>query len=137
MYKQYISSILIIALLFQFGCYSGRIVTAEEVRKNNKIDELTVMKRDSSQIYFEKPQFSVVNDTLKGQGRLIRLHSMVSYSNNYNIPISDIVSFETSEFDPGKTLIFAGLTAGVILLILIIVTEPFKLNWGGSDGWKF
>ena len=134
MYKQYVSSILIIALLLQFGCYSGRIVTAEEVRTNNNIDELTVMKRDSLQIYFEKPQFSVVNDTLKGQGRLIRLQSLVSYSNDYNIPISDIVSFETSEFNLGKTLIVTGLTLGVIFLILI-ATKPFKFKWSGSGYW--
>ena len=135
MFKEYISSVLIIALLLQFGCYSGRIVTAEEVRTNNDIDELTVMKSDSSRLYFEKPEFTVVKDTLTGRGRIISAHSQLSGFSDYFIPLSDIDSFETSEFDPVKTLIFTGLTVGVVFLILI-TTKPFK--WGGSGKtWRF
>jgi hypothetical protein len=122
MYKQYISSILIIALLLQFGCYSGRIVTVDEIISNNDIDELTVMKRDSSKVYFEKPEFTVVNDTLKGQGRYISSHSQFSSFNDFNIPLSDIVAYKTSEFDGVKTTIFiAGTILGLVLLVVLFI----------------
>ena len=121
MYKQYISIILIIALFLQVCCYSGRIITAEEVRTNNDIDELTVMKSDSSKLYFEKSEFTVVNDTLKGQGRILGPYSHIRDIHDYNIPLSDIVEYETSEFDGVKTTIFiVGTILGVVVLFLLL-----------------
>ena len=136
MHKQYISSILIIAMLLQFGCYSGRVVTVDEIISNNDIDELTVMKRDSSKVYFEKPEFTVINDTLKGQGRYISSHSQLSSFNDFDIPLSDIVAYETSEFDGVKTTIFiAGTILGVVLLFLLLFWAQGGVQIDLSDSW--
>ena len=136
MHKQYISSILIIALLLQFGCYSGRIVTVDEIISNNDIDELTVMKRDSSKVYFEKPEFTVINDTLKGQGRYISSHSQLSSFNDFDIPLSDIVAYETSEFDGVKTTIFiVGTILGVVLFFLLLFWAQGGVQIDLSDSW--
>ena len=130
MYKKIISSILILSLLIQFGCYSVRELTLEEVRTNIEINELTIIKRDSLSIIFEKPEFVVLNDTIKGKGRIIGKHAQLSDLYDYNISLSDIVTFETSEFDPAKTLIYTGITIVIIvgLFFLVLAAE------GGISG---
>ena len=136
MHKQYISSILIIAMLLQFGCYSGRVVTVDEIISNNDIDELTVMKRDSSKVYFEKSEFTVINDTLKGQGRYISSHSQLSSFNDFDIPLSDIVAYETSEFDGVKTTIFiAGTILGVGVLFCLFILASGGIDAAPSGSW--
>ena len=125
MYKKLISCVLILSLFIQFGCYSVRELTIEEVRKNIEINDLTIMKRDSLNLLFEKPEYTVFNDTIKGEGRIISKYYQLSDLHNYNIPFSDIATFETSEFDPTKTLIYSGITIVIIvgLFFLILATE--------------
>jgi len=122
MYKKIICTILVLALLSQVGCYSAKIVTLEEVIKNPEITELTVSTRDSLRLIFEKPDFSIVNDTLKGKASVIGPHVQLSETFDWNIPLSDIAMYETDEFDGIKTLIFTGATIlGVVILFMLFI----------------
>lgn len=122
MYKKIICTILVLTLLSQVGCYSAKVVTLEEVITNPEITELTVSTGDSLRLIFEKPDFSIVNDTLKGKASVISSHSQLSKTFDWNIPLSDIDILETSEFDGVKTLIFTGATIlGIVVLFLLFV----------------
>ena len=115
MYKKIICTMLVLTLLSQVGCYSAKVVTLEEVITNPEITELTVSTRDSLRLIFEKPDFYIVNDTLKGKANVISSHSQLSETFDWNIPLSDIIMFETSEYDGTKTWIFIGATVLVIV----------------------
>jgi len=122
MYKKIICTILVLALLSQVGCYSAKVVTLEEVITNPEITELTVSTRDSLRLIFEKPDFTIVNDTLKGKASVITSHTQLSKTFDWNIPLSDIIMFETDEFDGTKTLIFTGATIlGVVILFMLFI----------------
>lgn len=121
MYKKLLSSLLVIALLNLVGCYSAREVTLNEVLANDEISEITINTKDSLNLLFEKPDFALINDTLKGKASVISSHSQASEKFDWNIPLSDIVKFEIAEFDGVKTLIFTGATILVVIGIFLFI----------------
>lgn len=135
MSKKIISSILILSLLSQLGCYSTREVTLKEIVSDSDIEEITVMTKDSLDVIFVKPDFSIINDTLKGQGSVISQYFQKSKPLVWNIPLKDIIRLELSEFDGIKTLIFIGATIlGVVVLfcLLMLASGGIDIDLSGS-----
>jgi hypothetical protein len=111
MHKKLISGLLIVALINIVGCYSGREVTLNEVLTNDEISEITI-KIKSLRLSFEKNDFYFSNDTLKGKARTVPSQSGEKLE--WAIPLSDIIWFESIEFDGAKTF-------GTTMIIVIIV----------------
>lgn len=122
MYKKIMCTLLTFALLIQVGCYSARKVTLEEVMTNVEITEIIINTSDSLKLLFEKPHFSAVNDTLKGEASVVGPYAQISESFEWNIPLSDITTIETNEFDGIKTLIFTGATIISIVVLFLFIT---------------
>ena len=120
MYKKIVSSILILALLSQVGCYSMNEMTKEEVINNKDYDNLTILIKNSRKYKFEKPDFYIVDDTLKGKAGKIDADTVIRDYFDANIPLSDIEKFETSEYDGTKTWIFVGVSILVVVGIFLI-----------------
>ena len=110
MYNKLLSSLLVIALLNLIGCYSAREVTLNEVLTNDEISEITIKTKDSLRLSFEENDFYFSNDTLKGKSS----HSQIGEKFERAIPLSDIIRFESIEFDGAKTA-----TTTVILLSIV------------------
>ena len=110
MYNKLLSSLLVIALLNLIGCYSSREVTLNEVLTNDEISEITIKTKDSLRLSFEENDFYFSNDTLKGKSS----HSQTGEKFERAIPLSDIIRFESIEFDGAKTA-----TTTVILLSIV------------------
>ena len=110
MYNKLLSSLLVIALLNLIGCYSAREVTLNEVLTNDEISEITIKTKDSLRLSFEENDFYFSNDTLKGKSS----HSQTGEKFERAIPLSDIIRFESIEFDGAKTA-----TTTVILLSIV------------------
>ena len=69
MYKKFISSILVFALLNLFGCYSSEFVTVAEYKQmeeEGKPDEIYVKTKDYREYHFSDSNFYIENDTLYG-----------------------------------------------------------------------
>jgi len=110
MYNKLLSSLLVIALLNLIGCYSSREVTLNEVLTNDEISEIKIKTKDSLSLSFEENDFYFSNDTLKGKSS----HSQTGEKFERSIPLSDIIRFESIEFDGAKTA-----TTTVILLSIV------------------
>jgi hypothetical protein len=110
MYNKLLSSLLVIALLNLIGCYSAREVTLNEILTNDEISEITIKTKDSLRLSFEENDFYFSNDTLKGKSS----HSQIGEKFERAIPLSDIIKFESIEFDGAKTF-----TTTVILLSIV------------------
>jgi hypothetical protein len=115
MHKKLISSVLIVALINIVGCYSGREVTLNEVLANDKISEITIKTKDSLILSFEKNDFYFSNDTLKGKS----YHSRIGKKIERAIPLSDIIRFESIEFDYAKTY------ATTMIIVIIVASIGF------------
>ena len=135
MYKKLISSVLVVALLNLVGCYSMSELTKEEVITDKEYDDLTVITKDSLKYKFEKPDFYIVNDTLKGIAGIIDQDTRIREHFDANIPLSDIIMFETSKYDGTKTLIVIGATVLVVVGIFFIVLA--EGDWMSDPGLKF
>jgi len=125
MYNKLFSSLLVIALLNLIGCYSGREVTLNEVLTNDEISEITIKTKDSLKLSFEKNDFYFSNDTLKGKARTVSSHSQMGEKLERAIPLSDIISFESTEFDGAKTFgtTFILLSIVGLLVFFAIIAE--------------
>jgi len=124
MYNKLLSSLLVIALLNLIGCYSAREVTLNEVLTNDEISEITIKTKDSLSLSFEENDFYFSNDTLKGKSS----HSQIGEKFERAIPLSDIIKFESIEFDGAKTFgtTFILLSiVGLLVFFAIIVESDF------------
>ena len=131
MHKKIICNILILSLLSQFGCYSAREITVDEVLTNDKITKLTIMTKDSVRLIFEKSDFLVTNDTIKGVAKFIGQYSQFSAPVEREIPLSNIILLEVSEFDGTKTLIYIGaIIAGIVVLFMLFILASGGIHTG-------
>jgi len=74
MNKKFISSILVVALLNLFGCYSSEFVTVAEYKQmeeEDKPDEIYVKTKDYREYHFSDSNFYIENDTLYGRAILM------------------------------------------------------------------
>ena len=130
MHKKLISSVLIVALINIVGCYSGREVTLNEVLTNDEISEITIKTKDSLRLSFEKNDFYFSNDTLKGKARTVSSHSQVGEKLERAIPLSDIIRFESIEFDGYKTATTTAILLITVGFVWFIVETANVGNWG-------
>ena len=127
MYNKLLSSLLVIALLNLIGCYSAREVTLNEVLTNDEISEITIKTKDSLRLSFEENDFYFSNDTLKGKSS----HSQIGEKFERAIPLSDIIRFESIEFDGAKTAtttVILITVVGLIVFIGVIATADFSFG---------
>jgi hypothetical protein len=119
MYKELISSILVVALLNLLGCYSFKPVNPAEYKQ---VEGVIVITKHSNKFYFS--DFYFYKDTLRGKASP---HSMGKRMDK-KIAISDIKSIESEYFDRGKTSL---LTLGVVVIVTIILAIIFT----SKKGW--
>ncbi len=127
MYNKLLSSLLVIALLNLIGCYSAREVTLNEILTNDEISEITIKTKDSLRLSFEENDFYFSNDTLKGKSS----HSQIGEKFERAIPLSDIIRFESIEFDGAKTAtttVILITVVGLIVFIGVIATADFSFG---------
>jgi hypothetical protein len=122
MYKELISSILVVALLNLLGCYSFKPVNPAEYKQVEGEDNFIVITKHSNKFYFS--DFYFYKDTLRGKASP---HSMGKRMDK-KIAISDIKSIESEYFDRGKTSL---LTLGVVVIVTIILAIIFT----SKKGW--
>jgi len=121
--KKLISSILVVALLNLFGCYSVDYLTVpqyEQVeRKDGKPEKIKVTTKDYEEYQFSNSNFYIQNDTLYGKGKL--LIAVEQEPIERKIALSDIVTIEVESFDLGDTcLLGGGIYLGIGLLVFIV-----------------
>lgn len=127
MYNKLLSSLIVIALLNLIGCYSSREVTLNEVLTNDEISEIKIKTKDSLSLSFEENDFYIINDTLKGKSS----HPQIGEKFERAIPLSDIISFESIEFDGSKTAtttVILITVVGLIVFIGVILTSDFSFG---------
>ena len=128
MYNKLLSSLLVIALLNLIGCYSAREVTLHEVLTNDEISEITIKTKDSLRLSFEENDFYFSNDTLKGKSS----HSQIGEKFERAIPLSDIIKFESIEFDGAKTAVTTAILLMTVGFVWFMVEIANVGNWGGN-----
>jgi len=126
MHKKLISSVLIVALINIVGCYSGREVTLNEVLTNDEISEITI-KTKSLRLSFEKNDFYFSNDTLKGKARTVPSQSGEKLE--WAIPLSNIIWFESIEFDVIKTFEATLILLAIVGFFAFIIYLDNEFNW--------
>ena len=134
MYNKLLSSLLVIALLNLIGCYSAREVTLNEVLTNDEISEITIKTKDSLRLSFEENDFYFSNDTLKGKSS----HSQIGEKFERAIPLSDIIKFESIEFDGAKTAVTTAILLSIVgIVVLFVALSEEDFNWGPKEQIKY
>lgn len=123
MFKKCVISFVVLAFLNFVGCYSSEIISKREIRDASKqIDftqGITITTSDYSRYHFAPNQYHIENDTLYGGGSATNTgNEVLSKGKVAKIAMDDIISFEQSTIDAGKTI---GLILGVIGLGLVLV----------------
>ena len=133
MYKKLISSILVVTLLIQVGCYSSEMVTVTEYKQfeeeEGKPDKIIVTTRDfETYHFFLDSGYYIENDTLYGKGILFVNDEMQPFDRKGKIALSDIVSFQFDEIDVGKTAVGVGLVIGCSLIIITVISAASSMS---------
>ena len=123
MYKNYIASILIPALLIQLcGCYSVKELSKDEIAELKVGGDLIVHTKDSTIYFFEKSDYHTSNDSLYGKG-YAKFSDATDFKavNESIVPLTDIESIQQDELNLVTTvLLFGGILLVVIAGILIL-----------------
>jgi len=101
MYKKFISSILVIALLNLLGCYSSDLVTVTEynhIKEEDKPNNIIVKTKDSQVYHFSDSNFYIKNDTLHGKvsTREQSIGGMIAFREIASIQFEDFGSKDPS-----------------------------------------
>ena len=130
MYKNLISSILVVALLNLMGCYSSELVKKteyEQIYKSEKADNIRVITQDSKEYKYTESNFHIENDTLYGKLPLGYIGKLY----DENIALSDIESIHYYNFDVGATVAIGLIIICVVALMWYEVSN-IKFNLGGK-----
>ena len=125
MYKKFISSILVVALMSLLGCYSFQSVTVVEYKQieenEGKPNEIKVKMDDSREYYFIDSNFYIENDTLYGKGEIILNSNEQKFDGE--VAVSNIESIEVEKLNVLETVgAIAGITVVSIIGIITIVS---------------
>ena len=133
MNKRIITSVLVIALLNLFGCYSVKYLTVPEYQKiegdKGKPSEIKVKVKDSQGYHFTDSKFYIENDTLYGKGEMILDEDEKPFEGE--IALSEIESIEVENINWLNTsLLGLGILAigvmGLIGLFALLTSEGFN-----------
>ena len=120
MYKKYIASVLIPALLIQlYGCYSMQDISKDEISGLKDGDDLIVYTKDSTIYSFKESNYHISNDSLYGTGYVkYNEGSDFKVATESTIALSNIESVQQDEINASGT---TWLIVGGILFIDILV----------------
>ena len=129
MNKRIISSVLIVALLNLFGCYSADILTIPQYKEFEKKDikpnEIKVTTKNFKEYQFSN--FYIENDTLYGKGKLLSAAKQEQII--IKIALSDIDVVEFESLDIVKTCLWSGgIFLGVIAVMEIVAMIIYASN---------
>ena len=100
MYKKLIASVLVVALLNLFGCYSFEAITVPEYeqveKEEGKPGEIYVKTKDSQEYHFSESNFYIENDTL--YGKEISLQSEIELPFEGKFVLGEIKSIQLEGF---------------------------------------
>ncbi|MDH3268696.1 MAG: hypothetical protein OEM46_07560 [Ignavibacteria bacterium] len=100
MYKKLIASVLVVALLNLFGCYSFEAITVPEYeqveKEEGKPGEIYVKTKDSQEYHFSESNFYIENDTL--YGKEISLQSEIEPPFEGKFALTEIKSIQLEDF---------------------------------------
>lgn len=142
--KQYISAILVNALLLQLaGCYSQKAITYKEFCNLQNVDEAYIHTNNNKSIKLTTD--SLKNNYVKwnaAEDSIIVWSTKTLHENKYSRTVSDTINLSSSEidkvyideFDGTKTLITIAVSAAIIILIGIIAKKNFKISDGNIFG---
>jgi hypothetical protein len=133
MYIKLISSILVVALFIQVGCYSAEVVTVTEYKQfeeaEGKPNKIIVTTKDyETYHFFLDSGYSIENDTLYGKGILFVNDEAQKFDGKEKIALSDIVSFQFDEFDGTKTAFGVGVVIGCSLIIIGVISAVSSMS---------
>ncbi len=123
MYKKLISSILVVTLLGQVGCYTATEVTVDYIIEDEERDHIYLTTTDSLRYKFDEPNYKIVDDTLHGEGVMLTIEDdEISFLGS--IPIKDIQTIVIDKFNWINT----------IGLYLVLLGTFWALdNWANPD----
>ena len=120
MYKKFITSILVCALLTQIvGCYAYQEITKEEFSKAEEYSDLRVKTKNQYIYEFDEDDYTVKEDSIYGSGKL-KSKSGVKVNEYYtgSVYLGDIESFKFDRFSPTSTIIGIVIVGGIIALLV-------------------
>jgi hypothetical protein len=135
--KQYISAILINALLIQLvGCYSQKAITYQEFYNLQNFDEAVIHTTTNKLIKLTTD--SLKNSYVKwdtSEDSIIVWSTRTVHEKNYSRAFSDTIKLTSSEidkvyideYDETKTLITIAVSVAIIILVGIIVKKNLKI----------
>ena len=118
MYKRYISSILIVALLNLAGCYSYQEITKEEFLNAKENEDLRVTTKNQNTYEFDSEDYIVRNDSIYGNGKVVNIKLKKRYYKDFkgSIYLGDVESFQFDNFDVISTIVVVAVTVGFLSL---------------------
>ena len=138
MYKNLISSILVLALLNLVGCYSNVIVTPNQYKKNvEKGDaprEIIVKLSNHKEYLFGAGRYIIKGDSLYGKGAELINDNYQPFEGS--IPISHIKSIQYEIEDKEKTtkVTVAVVVASLAILVVVAAGSMVKGVGEGLSG---
>jgi archaellum component FlaF (FlaF/FlaG flagellin family) len=142
--KQYISAVLINALLIQLaGCYSQKVITYKEFCNLQNVDEVHIHT-------FTNKSIKLTTDSLKNsyvkwnatEDSIIVWSTQTVREKNYSSTVSDTIKLTSSEidkvyidqYDETKTLITIAVSVAIVILAGILIKNNFKMSDGNIFG---
>ena len=139
MYKQIISSILVFSLLNLIGCYSSKVITAQELSQVENLDDVEIFTTDSIHYSFERytdtermlnapdkfyyEDWLATSDSLKVLGLSF---DAISFKPNFKLkkdklalPFEEMNEISMSEFDEVNTIVAFGVPVALYVALII------------------
>lgn len=125
-----------VSMFWYAGCtHTGPLITnyniveltTEELKKKSEQRDISVLTKDNETFEFLAGKYKILNDTLSGTTRLEPVPpSKETHIVRVMLPLSDIVSIETKEISPVKTIVMMGAIGLTVGAFIYYVAEVFK-----------
>ena len=118
MYKELISTFLVVTLLNLLGCYSYQTITKDELSQAEEYTDLQVIMKNQYTYELDEGNYTFSQDSIYGSGKLkIKNGKRVNEDYNGSIYFEEIEKLKMDGFDIVTTILVIAIPIALIVLL--------------------
>ena len=118
--KKVIAWFILVSFINLTGCYSRDLIAPSSYKFDDK-KNITVITKDTT-YKFGGFQYVLVNDTLMGTTKNVRITETTPVESIVKVPVNDMQLVEVTSTDGGKTIFLIVVVAAVSYLVISLIT---------------
>ena len=118
--KKAIAWFILVSFINLTGCYSRDLIAPSSYKFDEK-KNITVITKDTT-YKFGGFQYVLVNDTLMGTPKNVRITETTPVESIIKVPVNDMQLVEVTSTDGGKTIFLIVVVAAVSYLVISLIT---------------